>query len=158
MKQTHTWIFSTMGMVYNIAFRKGKSVHRSVMSNSLQPQGLPPPRLLCPWNFSGRNAGVGSHSLLQGFFLTQGSKLGLQRGRQIFIVWATRKNPRLQGLRPNKNMRTNEENITCLPQDQTTIIVRDPMKVSSFRHCYYCSIRVTLEFLTHFTWVSTCFF
>ena len=30
-------------------------------------------RLLCPWNFSGKNAGAGCHFLLQGIFLTQGS-------------------------------------------------------------------------------------
>ena len=30
-------------------------------------------RLLCPWNFPGRNTGVGCHSLLQGIFPTQGS-------------------------------------------------------------------------------------
>ena len=35
----------------------------SVVSNSLQPQGLLPIRLLCPWNFSGKNTGVGCHFL-----------------------------------------------------------------------------------------------
>ena len=29
--------------------------------------------LLCPWNFPGKNTGVGCHFLLQGIFLTQGS-------------------------------------------------------------------------------------
>ena len=29
-------------------------------------------RLLCPWNFPGKNTGVGCHFLLQGIFLTQG--------------------------------------------------------------------------------------
>ena len=43
-----------------------------VMSNSLQPHGLQPDRLLCPWNFPGRNTGLGCHFLLQGIFLTQG--------------------------------------------------------------------------------------
>ena len=42
------------------------------MSNSLQPHGLWPIRFLCPWDYPGRNTGVGSHSLLQGIFLTQG--------------------------------------------------------------------------------------
>ena len=32
---------------------------------------------LCPWNFPGKNTGVGCHSLLQGIFLTQGSNLNL---------------------------------------------------------------------------------
>ena len=31
-------------------------------------------RLLCPWNSSGKNTGVGCHSLLQGIFPTQGSR------------------------------------------------------------------------------------
>ena len=31
----------------------------SVMSNSLQPYGLQPIRLLCPWDFQGKNTGVG---------------------------------------------------------------------------------------------------
>ena len=44
----------------------------SVMSDSLQPHGLQPNKLLCPWNFLGNNTGVGSHFLLQGLFLTQG--------------------------------------------------------------------------------------
>ena len=35
------------------------------------------PRLLCPWNSPGKNTGVGSHSLLQGIFPTQGWNLGL---------------------------------------------------------------------------------
>ena len=44
----------------------------SVMSDSLQPHGLQPARLLHPWDFPGKNTGVGCHSLLQGIFLTQG--------------------------------------------------------------------------------------
>ena len=32
-------------------------------------------RLLCPWDSSGKNTGMGCHSLLQGIFLTQGSNL-----------------------------------------------------------------------------------
>ena len=45
----------------------------SVMSDSLQPHGLYTARLLCPWDFPGRNIGVGYHFLLQGIFPTQGS-------------------------------------------------------------------------------------
>ena len=44
----------------------------SVISNSLQPHGLEPARLLCPWNFPGKNTGVGCHFLLQGIFPIQG--------------------------------------------------------------------------------------
>ena len=47
------------------------------MSHSSQPQGLQPTRLLCPWDFPGKNTGVGCHFLLQGIFLTQGSSSSL---------------------------------------------------------------------------------
>ena len=43
-----------------------------VMSGSLQPYRLQPTRVLCPWNFSGKNTGVGYRFLFQGIFLTQG--------------------------------------------------------------------------------------
>ena len=39
----------------------------------LQPHGLQSSRLLCPWNFPGKDTGVGCHFLLQGIFTTQGS-------------------------------------------------------------------------------------
>ena len=39
----------------------------------LQPHGLQPARLLCPWDFSGKNTRVYCHFLLQGIVLTQGS-------------------------------------------------------------------------------------
>ena len=42
------------------------------MSASLQPQGLYPTKLLCPWDSPGNNTGVGYHGLLQGIFPTQG--------------------------------------------------------------------------------------
>ena len=39
---------------------------RSVVSDSLQPHGLQPTRLLRPWDFPGKSTGVGCHCLLQG--------------------------------------------------------------------------------------------
>ena len=52
-----------------------------VMSDSLQPHGLQHARLLCPWDFSGKNIGVGCHFLLQRIFLTQRLKSGLLHWR-----------------------------------------------------------------------------
>ena len=49
----------------------------SVVSNSLQLHGL-----YSPWNSPDRNAGVGSLSLLQGIFPTQGSNPGLLHCRR----------------------------------------------------------------------------
>ena len=37
----------------------------SVVSNSLQPHGLEPTRLLCPWDSPSKNIGVRCHALLQ---------------------------------------------------------------------------------------------
>ena len=50
----------------------------SVMSDSLRPH-----ELYCPWNSPGQNTEVGSLSLLQGIFPTQGSNPGLPHCRQI---------------------------------------------------------------------------
>ena len=50
----------------------------SVVSDSLQPHGL-----YSPWNSPGQNIGVGSLSLLQGIFPTQGSNPALLHCRQI---------------------------------------------------------------------------
>ena len=36
-----------------------ENVSRSVVSNSLQPHGLLPTKLLCPWSSPGQNRGVG---------------------------------------------------------------------------------------------------
>ena len=47
-------------------------VSHSVMSESLQPHGL-----YSPWHSPGQNTGVGSLSLLQGIFPTQGLNPGL---------------------------------------------------------------------------------
>ena len=55
----------------------------SVMSNSLQPHGLYPTRLLCPWNSPDNNIGIGNLSLLQGIFSTQGLNPVLLYCRQI---------------------------------------------------------------------------
>ena len=45
---------------------ESECISHSVMSNSLQPSGLKPTRLLCPWNSPSNNTGVGCHFLLQG--------------------------------------------------------------------------------------------
>ena len=49
---------------------------------TLQPHGLQPTGFLCPWD-SGKNTGVGSHSLLQAIFLTQRRNAGVLQCRQI---------------------------------------------------------------------------
>ena len=55
-----------------------KSESRSVVSDSLRPQGL-----YSPWNSPGQNIGVGSLSLLQGIFPSQGWNPGIPQCRWI---------------------------------------------------------------------------
>ena len=53
------------------------------MSDSLRPPGLSSARLLCPWDSPGKDTGVGSLSLLQGIFPTQGLNPGLFHRRHV---------------------------------------------------------------------------
>ena len=61
---------------------------RSVMSDSLQFHGL-----YSPWNSPAQNTGVGSLSLLQRIFPTQGSNPGLPHCRRIFYQLSHKGNP-----------------------------------------------------------------
>ena len=58
------------------------------MSDSLGPPGL-----YSPWNSPGQNTGVGSLSLLQGIFPTQGSNPGLPHCRQILYQLSYQESP-----------------------------------------------------------------
>ena len=61
----------------NSLIKKVQLFSHSVVVHSLGSHGLSPTRLLCPWDSPGKDTGVGCHSLLQGIFPTQGSKLHL---------------------------------------------------------------------------------
>ena len=50
-------------------------------------------RLLCLWDFPGKNTGVGGHFLFQGIFLPHGSNPGFPHWRQTLYHWAIRKAP-----------------------------------------------------------------
>ena len=68
--------------------RKNESESCSVVSNSLWPHGL-----YGPWNSPDQNTGVGSLSLLQGIFPTQGSNPGLLHCRQILYLLSHQGSP-----------------------------------------------------------------
>ena len=65
---------------------KSETESRSVVSDSLQPT---------PWNSPSQNTGVGSLSLLQGIFPTQGSNPGLPHCGQILYQLSHKGNPRI---------------------------------------------------------------
>ena len=54
------------------AWKKVKVLVAQACPTLLQPLGLQLARVLCPWNFPGKNFGVSCHFLLQGIFPTQG--------------------------------------------------------------------------------------
>ena len=70
----------------------------SVVSNSLQPHGLWPARLLCPWNSPGKNTGLGCHFLLQRIFPTQELNLNLLHCTQILYPLSYEGSPEQLGI------------------------------------------------------------
>ena len=50
---------------------------------------------ICPWNCPGQNTAVGSLSLLQGIFPTQGSNPGLPHYRQILYQLSHKGSPKI---------------------------------------------------------------
>ena len=62
----------------------------SVVSDSLWPHGI-----YSPWKSPGQNTGVGSVSLLQGTFPTQGSNPGLPHCQRIFYQLSHSRSPRI---------------------------------------------------------------
>ena len=59
------------------------------MPDSATPWTLARQAPLCPWDFPGKNTGVGGHFLLQGIFPTQGSNPPVLLGKQILYHWST---------------------------------------------------------------------
>ena len=76
------WILST--------HLESKSESCSVVSDSLQPHGQH-----SPWNSLGQNTRVGSLSLLQGIFPTQGSNSGLPHCGWILYQLSHKGRPRI---------------------------------------------------------------
>ena len=69
---------------------ESESESGSVMSNSLRPHGL-----YSPWNSPGQNTGLGSLSLLQGIFPTQGSNPSLPYCGRILYQLSHKRSPRI---------------------------------------------------------------
>ena len=63
-----------LSIYISITNSQSQSVSHSVVSDSLWPHGLKPARPLCPWDFPGKNSGVGCHFLLQENLLDSGIK------------------------------------------------------------------------------------
>ena len=72
-----------------IKFSESESESHTVMSDSLRPHWL-----YSPWNFPGQNTGVGSLSLLQETFPTQGLNPGVPHCRRILYQLSHKGRPK----------------------------------------------------------------
>ena len=93
---TETYITLLIGYTPIKIKLKKNSENCSVVSYSLQSQGL-----YSPWNSPGQNTGVGSLSLLQGFFPTQESNWGLLHCRWILYQLSHKGSARILEWVPN---------------------------------------------------------
>ena len=84
----HQGLFQWVGSLHLNSTKVKWSESRSVVSNSLRSHGL-----YSPWNSPGQNIGVGSLSLLQGIFPTQGSTPGLLHYRWILYQLSHKGSP-----------------------------------------------------------------
>ena len=87
----------------------------AVVSDPLWPYRLWPTRILCPWNFIGKNTGVGCHFLLQGIFLTEGSNLHflcLLHCRQILYPLSHQGSPQMSRTQSKSFHIENHENLS----------------------------------------------
>ena len=81
-QKNHTIPYSTVSLTVK------ESESHSLASDSLRPH-----RLDSPWNSPGQNTGVGSLSLLQGIFPTQGLNPSLPHCRQILYQLSYKGSP-----------------------------------------------------------------
>ena len=126
-----------------------KSESRSVVSYSLQPQGL-----YSPWNSPGQNTGMGSLSLLQGIFPTQGSNPGLSHCGQILYQLSHKATPRIlewiaypfsRGFSPPRNW----TGISCIAGEFFTnwaISEAPPYMKPSTKHLWISILLQSLEY------------
>ena len=76
---SHTFSFKNHLQFYRMGCCSCYLVTKSCLT-LFQHHGLQPTRLLCPWDFPGKNTGLGCHFLLPGIFQTQ-------RSNPHFLCW-----------------------------------------------------------------------
>ena len=84
-----TPVLASVPLYYGLLSESESEVAQSCLT-LCDPRGPYPIRLCRPWDFPGKNTGVGCHFLLQKIFPTQGwTRVSCIAGRR-FTVWATR--------------------------------------------------------------------
>ena len=90
-----TWVYSIGKIHQTVDLFEHSSVYVLVKVAQSCPTLWDPHGLYSPWNSSGQNTGVGSLSVLQGIFPTQGSKPVLPYCRQILYHLSHQGSPRI---------------------------------------------------------------
>ena len=123
-----------------------ESETRSVMSDSLWTHGL-----YSPWNSLGQNTGVGSFSLLQGIFPTQGSNPGLLHCRRILYQLSHKGSPRSLngGMVPHDKIELVSHSVVSNSVTPWTIAHQAPLFMEFFRQECWSG----LPFPSPITWV-----
>ena len=80
------WILNTHHYIFTLQYRVKVAQSCPILCNSM---------VCSPWNFPGQNTGVGSFSLIQGIFPTQGSNPGLLHCMQILYQLRYKGSPRM---------------------------------------------------------------
>ena len=124
----------------------------------LWPNELQPASLLCPWDFTGKNTGLGCHFFLQRIFPTQGSNCSSCIGRWILYHWATWEAPNNE-LYNNLFFRIMQSTVKlcslyCLLKRKSYLIIleNDPSKVVKIKNGFktICSFGNFLHAVTIF--------
>ena len=103
----------------------------TVVSDSLWPYELHLARLLCPWNFPGKNPGAGCHFLLQWIFPTRGSNprlLNLLYWQGDSLPLALPEKPRLKDALVN------------LPDSLITLLLNNGFHLNLIFAILYCNM------------------
>ena len=102
---------------------------------------LPPQGLYSPWNSPGRNTGVGSLTLLQGIFPTQGSTPGLPHCRWILYQLSHQGSPRILEwvafpFSHRSSWPKNRTGVSCIAGSFTSWATREALILLKFWHCF----------------------
>ena len=118
-KTGSTMYCTTQGIqtiIFIIAVNGSESASHSVVSDTLQPHGL---YIYSPQNSPGQSTEVGSLSLHQGIFPTQGSNPGLQHCRRILYQLSHKGSPRIlewvaYPFSSRSSRRRNRSGVSCI--------------------------------------------
>ena len=120
----------------------------SIVSDSLRPHGL-----YSPWNSLGQNTGVGSLSLLQGIFPTQGLNPGLPHCRWILYQLSHKRSPRIlewvaYPFSSGSSCPRNWTRASCIAGDSLpTELSGKPLMLRDFAKFAYHSLKLIYIFL-----------